>query len=170
MNILCLCGSTRYGSGNQQLLHYIDRSNANQNFQHLDIADLPMFHPDLDKNPISSRVGDFRKAAANAGAIIICTPEYLHNIPAVLKNALEWLTTSGELKDKKVLPITYTPHAPRGEKAMQSLLWTLKALDARILTSLELYHQDISFDKDGKIVDENSDGKQILMEAIQLLI
>ena len=57
---------------------------------------------------------DWRKILQESDAVIISIPEYIHNIPALIKNALEWVTTSGEFLGKKVLPITFTPHEPRG--------------------------------------------------------
>ena len=88
-------------------------------------------------------------------------------MPAALKNSLEWLTKSGELDQKKVIAITYTPNPPRGSKAMQSLLWSLTALNANVLTSLELYHSDIAFDNDGRAV--LIEGLDLLKEAFSLL-
>lgn len=132
------------------------------------LIDLPLFDPSLDQHPWPSKVLEWRNSVRQADAIIISTPVYLHNIPAVLKNALEWLTTSGELDGKSVLPITYTPYAPRGEKAMQSLLWSLTALNARIVTSLPLYKTELEINSSGKLVGTES--LEMLGAAIDLLI
>lgn len=102
-----------------------------------------------------------------ADALIIITPEYLHNIPASLKNALEWCTTSGVIKAKKTLAICYTPTAPRGEQAMTSLLFSLKALDANVITTLLLHHTDIAFNSNGEIV--NNGGQELLLEMLKLI-
>ena len=102
-----------------------------------------------------------------ADAIIISTPAYLLNIPAMLKNALEWLTTSGELEGKRVLPITFTPHPPRGERAMQSLIWSLQALNAHVVTKLALFQSEVKFSDGGEILDVET--RDILREAIRLL-
>jgi len=166
MNILTICGSTRQGSKNQALLNHLPELTKVRTFQYFAIKDLPTFHPDLDSNPIPEKVVEFRLAVAKVDAVLIATPEYLHNMPAILKNALEWLTKSGELADKPVLAIVYTPHEPRGEKAMQSLLWTLTALKSRVVASLNLYHTDLAFEEDGMVKDMG--GKELLLEAIQL--
>ena len=127
-----------------------------------------MFHPYIDCNPYPDEVRKFKTAVTEANAVLISSPEYLGNIPAVLKNALEWLKSAGELSQKKVLPITFTPHAPRGKKAMQSLCWTLGALDATIVVQLNLYHTDFK-NEHGQIVFSGN-GENMLKEAFSLLI
>ncbi len=129
---------------------------------------LPLYQPILDQNPLPIKVIAFREQLTRADAIVIATPEYLHNIPAALKNCLEWLTSPGTIAHKKVLAITYTPKAPRGEKAMQSLLYTLQALDTQIVSSLAMYHTDIAFNERGDVIQPFND--ELLIEAFQLLI
>ncbi len=109
----------------------------------------------------------WRKTLIASDAVIICTPEYIHNLPALIKNALEWVTSSGELAHKPVLALTFTPHPPRGEKAMQSLLWSLQALNARIVGQLDLYQTEIRFE--GKAVVMEEDMLELVKEAVQLL-
>ncbi len=168
MTILTLSGSSRTGATNQMLLDHLPRLVKQYNFYAFKgIQDLPLFHPDQDKqNPMPPSVELFKTAVIESDAVIISTPAYLHNIPAALKNALEWLTSSGEFVNKQVLAITYTPYAPRGGKAMQSLLWSLTALNARVMGSLELYHTDISFDTEGHVLKRK--GEALLIEAVQL--
>lgn len=50
---------------------------------------------------------------------------------------------------------------------MQSLLWSLTALNANVLTSLELHHTDIAFDEEGKVVF--TEGVDVLKEVFNLL-
>ena len=116
---------------------------------------------------VNRSVQAWKKELREADCVIFCTPEYTHNLPALIKNALEWITSSGELVGKKVLAITFTPHAPRGEKAMRSLLWSLQALDTNILASLPLYQTEISYDKNGVMKGE---GVEVLQEALNLFV
>ncbi len=168
MKILTISGSTRVNSTNTDLLKSLSLLNNEHIFQYYsDLQNLPLFHPDIDQSLLPEIVVFFKKKIADADAIIISTPSYLHNIPAVLKNGLEWLSSSGELQAKRVLAITYTPHAPRGQKAMSSLTNTLTALNATIVTTLELYHTDITVDQTGIIT--NNGGGTLLKEAIHLL-
>jgi NAD(P)H-dependent FMN reductase len=105
----------------------------------------------------------FKETIKSHDAIIIATPEYIHNIPAVLKNALEWTTQTGEFSNKKTLAISYTPHPPRGKYAMSSLINSLNALDANVVASLDLYHDSV------KGNHFNSDTTELLKEALKLL-
>jgi len=169
MKILTISGSTRTGSTNTRLLAALPSLFPAHRFQaYPQISLLPLFQVELDKHPWQEEVLNWRKAIVEVDAVIISIPEYIHNMPALIKNALEWVTSSGELMQKKVLAITYTPHAPRGEKAMQSLLWSLQALDANVVVSLPLYQQEIKFDVNGNFID--NEGVEMLTEAIFLLI
>lgn len=129
-------------------------------------AQLPLFRAEADRAPWPAAVKDWRQAVADADGLIIATPEYLRNVPALVKNALEWLSSSGELRGKAVLPITLTPHPPRGERAMQSLLWTLQALEVNVLTQMPLYLSELGRNEGGYRLSEELEA--LLREAIGL--
>ena len=128
---------------------------------------MPLFRTSEDHHPWPGPVLQWRKAVAESDAIVISTPEYIHNLPALLKNALEWVSSSGELGQKPVLAMTFLPNAPRGEKAMQSLLWSLQALKARVVAELQLYREEIVFDADGRLVE--NDGLSLLKTGLNEL-
>lgn len=109
----------------------------------------------------------WRADAARATAVIISTPAYLHNLPGVLKNALDWLASTGEFDAKPTLAFTFTPGPPRGERARQSLLWSLEALNARVLAESALYQKEITFTEDGTIVP--GEEMELLRAAVALL-
>ena len=169
MPILTISGSSREDSINRRLLEILPHIIKNRSFYFYEgIKDLPLFNADNDDGTIPTPVVEWRKAVKDSEAIIICTPEYIFNLPAVIKNALEWVTSSGELQHKAVLPITFTPHPPRGEKTMQSLLWSLQALETRIVASLSLYQLDIEIDDEGNWI-KGDDDKEMLIAAVELL-
>lgn len=166
--ILCISGSVRQSSANNRLLEAIIKHFPEPNIhQYSNLDQLPLFNANLDRAPWPTNVSSWRNAVKNADALIISTPEYLHNIPALLKNALEWLTSSGELMEKPVLAITHCPHPPRGEKAMKSLIWSLQALNSRIVAQLPLYQNELS-SPEGTI-EFNEEMNTLLDQAIQLL-
>lgn len=168
MQILTISGSARSDSTNVKLLNALPKLMLQSNFHYYEhLHNLPLFTEDTDKAPFVDMVLEWRNAVQNTDAVIISTPEYLHNIPALLKNALEWLSSSGELLNKPVLPITFTPHAPRGEKAMQSLLNTLDALKARVVGQLDLYQTEVIFDEEGRI--NNIEMVELLKLSIEAL-
>ena len=167
--VLGICGSASAISSNLELLQVISVEFS----EHVELKiydglpKLPLFTPDRLKAGVPASVSELKSAVSQADAVIICTPEYLHNIPAVLKNALEWMTESGELANKPVLPITFTPAPPRGEYAMKSLLQSLVASKAKVVAEMPLYQNEIR-DQSGRMV-LNDEHRFILLEALNLL-
>jgi NAD(P)H-dependent FMN reductase len=156
MKILTISGSAQRASSNDQLLMSFAKMFKQHSFTHVgELMDFPLFTPEGDKQP-PAIVLSFKEKLRIADLVIISLPEYVHNLPAVLKNGLEWITSSGELYDKKVIAITYTPQAPRGEKAMLSLLWSLQALSAKIIAELPLYKSELTITKEGTLVGNAS--------------
>jgi len=165
MKILTISGSARGEGNNARLLNQLDGLKTEIEFIHTRLLfELPLFTADRQNEKIPI-VEEWRTLLSQSDGVIICTPEYLHNIPAALKNAMEWITSSGELVHKKVLAITLTPHAPRGEKAMQSLLWSLQALDAQVVASLSLYQSEINLGTDQPLSGEVA---EMLNAALEL--
>lgn len=163
-----ISGSARSGSSNQRLLNALPMLLPNHEVVSLNGERLPLFLDGQDQAPWSPMVLAWRAALQRSDALVISTPAYLHNVPAGLKNALEWVASSGELAGKRVLPITLTPYPPRGERAMQSLCWSLEALDARMITQLSLYHKDLVYDERGHLLP--SEGQELLVAALELLM
>ena len=50
---------------------------------------VPLFAPDLDRDPPPGPVADWRARLAAADAVLVLTPEYAHGTPGALKNALD---------------------------------------------------------------------------------
>ena len=168
MKILTISGSARNDSSNAKLLDALPNLIPEHQIQRFKkLHELPLFHGDKHGIPAPKIVQDWLRAIDESDAMIICTPEYIHNLPALVKNALEWVTASGELVGKKVLAMTFTPTPPRGKKAMQSLVWSLQALDANIVVQLPLYKSEISFNDKQEL--EINEHVEMLIEAIQLL-
>ena len=168
IRILCCSGSVRPESANLRLLRCLQQHFTQYEWIFFDLSTLPSFLPTADQAPWSPIVLAWREVVASSQAVIFTSPEYLHNLPALVKNALEWLSTSGELQHKAVLPITFTPHPPRGERAMQSLCWTLQALEARVVAQLPLYQNEIE-EQDGKYLLD-TEVEEILAESLRLLV
>ena len=165
MKILTISGSSRTDSSNSKLLDHLSDLGLDHNYERTNLHfELPLFQAESDSNPLPVLVKKWRNQLSTADAVIFCIPEYIHNMPAVIKNALEWIASSGELVGKRVLPITFTPSEPRGERAMQSLKWSLQALDSNIIVELALYKSQITYDP-----QISGEGAEILKEAISLL-
>jgi len=118
-----------------------------------DLGRLPHFNPDLDGDSPPQAVGELRALLGPAQGLIISTPEYAHGIPGTLKNALDWLVSSGELHDKPILLINASPTG--GEHAQASLVPTLTVMDGRVLleASLRIPFGRNRLDPDGNLSD-----------------
>lgn len=152
MKIMAISGSARPESSNRKLLTALSSLWPVAEVEYLDIHTLPLFS-DIPGRTHPAVVVHFLEMIKSADAIVISTPEYAHNMPAALKNALEWLVAGGEMMGKATLAITLTPHPPRGERCMTSLCWTLQAVDARVISQLSLYKADVVYDEAGKLMD-----------------
>src|SRR5271170_4913618 len=68
------------------------------------LGELPFYNEDIDNNAhVPAAVTALRAAAADADAALVVTPEYNGSVPAVVKNAVDWLSRpfgSGALKGK----------------------------------------------------------------------
>jgi len=110
MKIIGISGSLRTASVNTALL----RAAASSTPYNVELVlydgfrNLPHFNPELDSEPVPLAVSDFRSQLNSSAGVIISSPEYAHGIPGVLKNALDWLVSSGELYEKPVA--LSTPH------------------------------------------------------------
>jgi NAD(P)H-dependent FMN reductase len=114
INVLVLVGSLRIGSVNRKVAELAadvaPDGVAVSVFEEL--GELPFYNDDLDsaENPydVPAAVAALRHAAADADAALVVTPEYNGGIPAVVKNAIDWLSRPfghGALKDKPLAVI-----------------------------------------------------------------
>jgi len=156
-SIVTINGSSRPDQHNAKLLCAIAKRYKQLEIRpYHDLSLLPLYIADQEQMRSNQHVKDFKQLILNSDAIIISTPEYIHSLPAVLKNALEWLTESGELHSKKVLALTYTPHQPRGTKCMNALVNSLSALNANIIATLQLYQNELKVDDEFNMQGEES--------------
>jgi NAD(P)H-dependent FMN reductase len=94
VKILALVGSLRAASINRQLAELAAEAApegvAVTVFDGL--GDLPFYNEDIDNENVPTSVVALRKAAGEADAALVVTPEYNGSIPGVLKNAIDWLS------------------------------------------------------------------------------
>ncbi|MEG8280396.1 NAD(P)H-dependent oxidoreductase [Streptomyces sp. AHA2] len=111
VRILALVGSLRAGSHNRQLaeaaVKLAPEGAEVELFEGL--AEIPFYNEDIDvEGGVPAAAAKLREAAGAADALILFTPEYNGTIPAVLKNAIDWLSRpygAGALSAKPVAVI-----------------------------------------------------------------
>ena len=94
INVLVLLGSLRAASVNRQLAELaVESAPDGVRLQVFDrLGELPFYNEDIDNEAVAEPVTALRAAAAGADAALVVTPEYNGSIPAVLKNAIDWLS------------------------------------------------------------------------------
>lgn len=103
--VLTLVGSLRAGSTNQQLAE-ATALNAPEGVEvsvYSGLDSLPFYNEDKDvEGAVPAAAQALRDAAAEADALLLVSPEYNGTMPAVLKNAIDWLSRpfgTGAVKD-----------------------------------------------------------------------
>ena len=94
VNVLVLVGSLRSASVNRKLAE-LAVGTAPDGIRlevHPGLEELPFYNEDLDTDTPPGPVSALRAAAGRADAVLVVTPEYNGTIPAVLKNAIDWLS------------------------------------------------------------------------------
>ncbi|WP_127531757.1 NADPH-dependent FMN reductase [Paenibacillus kobensis] len=135
VHLLAISGSLRGASSNSKLLHAIGAllpDNVSCEI-YAGIGELPHFNPDLDNDDPPDSVRAFRQTVKTADGVLLCTPEYANGVPGVLKNALDWLVSSGEFVYKPTAVVTASPNPRGGNHANESLVLTLTMMTADIV-------------------------------------
>ena len=93
--VLTLVGSLRAESTNQKLAEAI-QLNAPEQVDvviHESLGNIPFYNEDIDvEGSVPAAAVRLREAAQAADAFLFFSPEYNGTIPAVLKNAIDWLS------------------------------------------------------------------------------
>lgn len=132
-NVLAVSGSLREASVNSTFLNALARlkpDNINVLLQTgLDL--LPLFNPDDETMPVAE-VADWRRNLQDADLVIIASPEYAHGVTGVIKNALDWIVSSGEFTDK---PVSIPNLSPRAGIAHAQLIEIITVMGAQYSAS-----------------------------------
>ncbi len=167
--ILAISGSLRSRSSNTNILRVlVGLAPENTTIEIYEgISNLPHFNPEIDDDSAElMSVQDWRSQLHKADAVIFCTPEYAHGVPGVLKNALDWIVSSGEFMHKPTAVISASPSPDGGEKANASLVQTLKMMMAEINEQLILCIPALN--KNGDVIDlETTRLLQYLLDNLQ---
>ena len=140
----CIVGSIARGSINRQLSQALARlAPPELRLHEIPIRELPFYSVDHDADfPAPARA--YKKALADADAVLIVTPEYNRSIPGVLKNALDWASRprgDNSFARKPTAIIGTSPGALGTAVAQQHLRAVLNVLDAHLMLQPEGYVQ-----------------------------
>jgi NAD(P)H-dependent FMN reductase len=86
------------------------------------LAELPFYNEDLDGGSVPAAAAALRAQVADADRVLAVTPEYNGTMPAVLNNAIDWLSRpygTGAIKGKPFGVVGATPTPYGGKWAHQ---------------------------------------------------
>ncbi len=159
LNIAVIVGSNRKDSINRKYakaLANLGQGKANFNF--IDIAALPMFNEDLEKDTPAQALA-FGEAVSQNDAVLMVTPEYNRSIPALLKNAIDWGSRkSGQGAWKRPIAITGTTPGAIGTAAVQQHLRAVMGDIGGSVLPGEVYftYKDGIFDEQSNVTNEDT--------------
>ncbi len=118
--IAVLVGSLRTGSVNRLLAESLrDHAPDGVVLDLVDgLADVPFYNEDLDGDSAPAAATALRQRVASADKILVVTPEYNGTMPAVVNNAIDWLSRpygAGAIVGKPLGVVGTTP-TPYGGK------------------------------------------------------
>jgi chromate reductase len=154
VHVLGISGSLRSASSNSALVQAAVRL-APVGVEvsiYRELADIPPFNPDRDTEAVPAAVFGFRAILQASDAILISSPEYAHGVSGVLKNALDWVVSSGELIDK---PIALINTSARATHAHASLCETLTTMSGHVVkdASITIPLAGTALDGEGNLSD-----------------
>lgn len=157
MKLIGIVGTNSAKSTNRQLLEYMQKHFADKaEIELVEIKDLPVFNKPANKQ-VPDIVLEIAEKIEQADGVIIGTPEYDHSIPAVLMNALAWLSYGIYPLLNKPVMITGASFGTLGSsRAQLQLRQILNApeLKANVFPDeFLLSHSLQAFDKDGNLQD-----------------
>jgi chromate reductase, NAD(P)H dehydrogenase (quinone) len=135
-----IAGSLRRGSYNRMLLHAAAQLLATDvEVTIFDLLDrVPPFNEDWEADPAPFAVAALRELIADAGGLLIATPEYNGSIPGQLKNALDWASRprgAAVLQGKPTAVISASPSARGATGAAADLRKVLTIAGASVITA-----------------------------------
>jgi NAD(P)H-dependent FMN reductase len=118
--VLVLVGSLRADSLNRRIAETLrDQAPAGTTVEIADGLDrIPFYNEDLDGEEVPEAAAELRTRVAAADRVLVVTPEYNGTMPAVLNNAIDWLSRPygrGAVTGKPFAVVGATP-TPYGGK------------------------------------------------------
>jgi NAD(P)H-dependent FMN reductase len=94
IRVAVLVGSLRADSTNRKLAEILrDQAPTGVTLDLIDgLGELPFYNEDLDGDDVPAVVQTLRETVGGADRVLAVTPEYNGTMPAVLNNALDWLS------------------------------------------------------------------------------
>ncbi len=113
------------------------------------LADLPFYNEELDGDDVPAAVQALRTQVSGADRVLAVTPEYNGTMPAVLNNAIDWLSRPygiGALKGKPFAVVGATPTRFGGKRSHEDARRSATIAGADVVPDLVLSHSTLDAD------------------------
>jgi NAD(P)H-dependent FMN reductase len=162
MKLLLVAGALRKESLNKQLLNLAGRhlEAAGVEFERIDFHALgiPFYDGDVEATTgLPHGALELAARVSAADGLVIASPEYNMSVPALLKNAIDWLSRAKPmpLRGKTALLLSASPSLVGGNRGLWALRVPLEVLGVHVypdMFSLATAHQ--AFTPEGELKDE----------------
>lgn len=173
ITILGIAGSLRKDSYNKGALRAAqDLCPEGAKIEIYDIAGLPLFNQDEERNP-TPKVTEFKHKIRAAEAILLCTPEYNYGVPGVMKNALDVASRpygDNAWSGKPVALMSAAMGVAGGIRAQYQIrqCFVFLNMDAVVQPEVAIASAPQRFDEKGNLTDETS--KKMIRQLLENLI
>ena len=169
-HVAVLVGSLRADSVNRQIAESLrELAPAGTVIDIVDgLGDLPFYNEDLDGDGVADVVTRVRDRVAGADRVLAVTPEYNATMPAVLNNAIDWLSRPygvGALAGKPFGVIGVTPTPYGGKWAHDDARRSVKIAGAIVVEDVDVSQTSIDVD-----VLNDPDVQERLRDALATLV
>jgi len=171
-SILVLVGSLRAGSVNRRLAEAIrDQAPDGVTVELAEGLDaLPFYNEDLDGPDVPGNVIALRDRVAATDRLLVVTPEYNGTMPAVLNNAIDWLSRPygvGAITGKPLGVIGVTPTPYGGKWAHEDTLRSARIAGAAVVEDVVVSQSSLEVDVfgDAEVKGRIDDAVRRLVDA-----
>ena len=171
--VLVLVGSLRAASVNRQIAELAAETAPHGVVLNVyqGLGEVPFYNEEIDNADAPAAVVALRGAGAEADAVLVVTPEYNGSIPAVLKNAIDWMSRpfgAGAVKDKPLAVIGAAAGQYGGVWAHDETRKSFGIAGPRVIDSIKLSVPLSALD--GEHPRENAELVSTVGEVIEKLV
>jgi chromate reductase, NAD(P)H dehydrogenase (quinone) len=153
MQLLTVCGSLQHRSANRAALVVatsvaVDVGATVVDYEHL--AAIPPFDPELDGDHVEA-IAVWRRLLETSDAVLVAAPEYAGGLAGAIKNAFDWVVSSGSIYRKPMGVMSAGTSG--GEHARRAMVQTLTWQGAYVVAELGISFPRAKSDDTGRFTD-----------------
>lgn len=160
LRVLALAASARRGSWNRKLIELaadIARERAQVVVAGLEQFSMPLYCGDFDQTGLPDGARELVRRVAEADALLISTPEYNAAIPAMLKNAIDWVSHHRPMpwRRKSIYLMAASTSAMGGIRGLSHARIPFEGCGALVFPDMfALARAHVAFDDRGRLEDQ----------------